>query len=91
MVFGYGGHGGGGGADAYVSLSAVTLVAIELQQGLPSAFSHWLSTLTTSHVVRAAANEIWRDAPLRVICLKGTAPSALFVLFWDSSRAHRPY
>ncbi len=48
------GRGAGGDAD----VSAVTLVAIEQQQGLPFPFSHWLATLTTSHVVWAATNEI---------------------------------
>lgn len=37
------------GDDADVS--AVTLVAIEQQQGLPFLFSHWLAILTTNHVV----------------------------------------
>lgn len=45
---------GRGDAD----VSAVTLVAIEQQQGLPFPFSHWLATLTTSHVVWATTNEI---------------------------------
>ena len=42
-------RGRGDGPDADVS--AVTLVAIEQQQGLPFPFSHWLASLTTSHVV----------------------------------------
>lgn len=42
-------RGRGTGPDAEVS--AVTLVAIEQQQGLPFLFSYWLATLTTSHVV----------------------------------------
>ena len=49
-------EGGGKGPDADVS--AVTLVAIERQQGLPFPFIHWLATLSTSHVVSAAANEM---------------------------------
>lgn len=48
-------RGRGTGPDADVS--AVTLVAIEQQQCLPFPFSHWLTTLTTSHVVQAATNK----------------------------------
>lgn len=48
-------RGVGGGPDADVS--AITLVATEQQQALPLPFGYWLVTLTTTHVVRAAANE----------------------------------
>lgn len=49
---------GGRGTGPDADVSSVTLVAIEQQQGLPLLFSHWLATLTTSHVVRAGANQI---------------------------------
>lgn len=37
------------GPDA--SVSAVTLVAIEQQQGLASRFNHWLFTVAIKHVI----------------------------------------
>lgn len=37
------------GPDA--SVSAVTFVAIELQQGLPCQFNHWLFTVAMRHVI----------------------------------------
>ncbi len=49
---------GGRGTGPDADISAVTLVAIEQQQGLPFSFSHWFAALTASHVVQATTNEI---------------------------------
>lgn len=53
-VCGWGGHEGGRrglqfGPDACVS--AVTFVAIELQQGLPCQLIHWLFAVAMRHVI----------------------------------------
>lgn len=75
-------RGGRGGPDADVS--AITLVATEQQQALPLPFGYWLVTLTTTHVVRAAANgtqvipldwwSVFKETALCTLC-------ALFIFF----------
>lgn len=56
-VCGLGGQRREGGVGPDADVSAVTLVAIEQQQGLPFPFTHWLATLTTRHVVWASTNQ----------------------------------
>lgn len=68
MICGWGGREREGGMGPDADVSAVTLVAIVQQQGLPFLFIHWLASLTTSHVVWETANE--RKATLLLISVE---------------------